>query len=566
MIRKKIIIITPIVLVMLIIVAAYFIIDKSKQPVNAPLEIKNEQQDEKLDKQSRLIGLPDVVNDDKCAALPEGSQKEDCYTRLKYNAIAGVAGNKNIKACLEFSDLIYRNDCLFTLAVKDKNVLHCERIADYRIKENCIGSVAIESRDTDVCDVFKQEPYEYQECIDRVFAFVAGDIEGSVGSTGQMEIDIESCSKVKTLEYAKLCIGNVQKSGKTFSEFDEGLEENKAIVDAYNNFMLYRTSLTEEECQRISLQGARDACVSKAKGDGNKYADFDGDGLIDDRELWFSTDPGKVDTDEDGLNDYQEMMVYHTNPAVKDTDSDGMEDNDEVNEKTDPNIVDTDNDGTPDGKDDDPMTGDSDKDGLEDKYEKLFGTDPNKYDTDGDGVSDGTEILKNITNPLGSGFSQDTDKDGLIDIDEIFYRTNGLKPDSDGDGVSDGEEVKNLTNPLGAGDMDFDEDGLSDKDEERFGTNPSLRDTNDDGVNDSEAIEKSMDATGSDTDKDGLNNYSEINKFGTDPLKSDTDGDGLIDGDEVQKHKTDPLKADTDGDGYSDGDELRAGYNPRGEG
>ncbi len=69
-----------------------------------------------------------------------------------------------------------------------------------------------------------------------------------------------------------------------------------------------------------------------------------------------------------------------------------------------------------------------------------------------------------------------------------------------------------------------------------------------------------------DTDKDGLTDYVEVNLTGTDPQKADTDGDGLSDGEEILRYHTDPLKADTDGDGFSDGNEVKNGYNPIGSG
>lgn len=46
---------------------------------------------------------------------------------------------------------------------------------------------------------------------------------------------------------------------------------------------------------------------------------------------------------------------------------------------------------------------DTDADGLADKLEEGLGTDKNKKDTDGDGVSDYDEVIKNQTNPLGTG-------------------------------------------------------------------------------------------------------------------------------------------------------------------
>lgn len=42
----------------------------------------------------------------------------------------------------------------------------------------------------------------------------------------------------------------------------------------------------------------------------------------------------------------------------------------------------------------------------------------------------------------------------------------------------------------------------------------------------------------------------------------DSDKDGLIDYDEINKYKTDPNKSDTDGDGYNDKEEIANGYSP----
>lgn len=68
-----------------------------------------------------------------------------------------------------------------------------------------------------------------------------------------------------------------------------------------------------------------------------------------------------------------------------------------------------------------------------------------------------------------------------------------------------------------------------------------------------------------DTDKDGLTDAEEIT-VGTNPQKADSDADGLFDYDEVKKFGTDPLNADTDADSYLDGEEILGGYNPKGAG
>src|ERR1700709_2001551 len=99
--------------------------------------------------------------------------------------------------------------------------------------------------------------------------------------------------------------------------------------------------------------------------------DSDGDGIPDDVELAHGLNPndptdGMEDADGDGLSNYQELVVYGTDPRNPDTDGDGIPDGEEV------------------------IAG---KDG--------FVTDPLKADTDGDGIPDGVEVAagSNPTDP-----------------------------------------------------------------------------------------------------------------------------------------------------------------------
>ncbi|MBI9070027.1 MAG: OmpA family protein [Melioribacteraceae bacterium] len=203
--------------------------------------------------------------------------------------------------------------------------------------------------------------------------------------------------------------------------------------------------------------------------------DYDNDGLKNDLEKKLGTDPNKADTDDDGLNDNEEINTYNTDPLNKDTDSDGLEDNDELVEyKTDPTKADTDGDSLTDGDeiniykteptkidtDEDglndnvelnstktnPTKADSDNDGLKDGAEvNTHKTDPLKADTDADGLDDGIEVNKTKTNPL----IQDTDSDGLNDGVEVnAKKTDPNNSDTDGGSVKDGEEVLSGTNPL----------------------------------------------------------------------------------------------------------------------
>ena len=108
-------------------------------------------------------------------------------------------------------------------------------------------------------------------------------------------------------------------------------------------------------------------------GPGSGTGDFDGDGISDiDEYEETRTDPTKVDTDDDGLNDnvetdtgeYVNINNTGTNPRKTDSDNDGLNDGIETNSGifvsendrgTDPNNMDSDGDGVKDGIDIDPL-------------------------------------------------------------------------------------------------------------------------------------------------------------------------------------------------------------------
>ncbi len=182
--------------------------------------------------------------------------------------------------------------------------------------------------------------------------------------------------------------------------------------------------------------------------------DTDTDGLTDYEEVRvYSTSPLKPDTDDDGLGDYFEITKYGTNPLKPDTDEDRLSDADEIMiYNTDPRKPDTDDDMLSDYEEvilyqTNPRNPDTDYDGLDDFAEvKVHETDPLRPDTDDDGIYDFNEVVTYKTNPR----NPDTDNDRLLDYDEIaYYGTNPLNPDTDGDRVDDATEVYvNRTNPV----------------------------------------------------------------------------------------------------------------------
>ncbi len=100
--------------------------------------------------------------------------------------------------------------------------------------------------------------------------------------------------------------------------------------------------------------------------------------------------------------------------------------------------------------------------------------------------------------------------------------------------------------------QDLDRDGLEDYDEVNLlNYNPNSKDSDRDGVPDADE----------DYDGDGLTNRSEA-ELGTSLVLPDTDSDGLNDFEEATVYRTDPLLTDTDEDGAGDFEEIMIGTDP----
>ena len=169
--------------------------------------------------------------------------------------------------------------------------------------------------------------------------------------------------------------------------------------------------------------------------------DTDSDGLFDYDEYYFTgTNPNDGDTDDDGLPDGIEVNTYAelgADPLVFDEDNDGdgwywfqdcADDDNEISPSLNEMLDKKDNDC--DGAvDEDFYTIDSDNDGLSD-YEEYHNitSDHNDEDTDGDGINDGVEVLTKMSSPLI--FNYDNDEDNYYDFEDCNDLDASINPSS----------------------------------------------------------------------------------------------------------------------------------------
>jgi len=292
-----------------------------------------------------------------------------------------------------------------------------------------------------------------------------------------------------------------------------------------------------------------------------------------------------VDTDGDGLTDFDEVNTYFSDATTNDTDGDSMPDGWEVANDPAVQVL------VPDGG------GDFDDDDLVNSNEYVAGTDPANPDTDGDNMPDGWEVLyPNAVNPTNGAdgaidfAGESPSPDGLINSNEYAWMTNPELWDTDGDGVSDKQEVdagSNPTNPASylvsiGGSVTYTgaqtgpvyavlTEGLNTSTAQvtlagisgpyAFANLDTLltysvtafRDSDTNGILDT------WEPSGIYTNNpivQPTNNVTGADVILMDPAALDTDNDGLTDMDEHYIHNSDPLNPDTDGDGMPDGWEF----------
>jgi hypothetical protein len=103
------------------------------------------------------------------------------------------------------------------------------------------------------------------------------------------------------------------------------ISSGSAFAGKLDDVRVYNRALTSEEVRRLHDY---------------EFPDADHDGLSDYEEINLThTNPDKADTENDGLSDYREVRIYGTDPLKPDTDGDGYNDYAEIYAGKKPNDI-----------------------------------------------------------------------------------------------------------------------------------------------------------------------------------------------------------------------------------
>lgn len=137
-------------------------------------------------------------------------------------------------------------------------------------------------------------------------------------------------------------------------DVSEGLEVNWVLPNEENTYkitaILSDERVLEKEIKYIQVISSEDEELETIEMTYELDGDEDGDGLTNEQEYDLGTNILYDDTDGDGINDYEEINVYNTNPLKEDTDGDGILDLNEILLGLNPCDIDSDGDGILDGE------------------------------------------------------------------------------------------------------------------------------------------------------------------------------------------------------------------------
>ncbi len=178
---------------------------------------------------------------------------------------------------------------------------------------SCVSLVAQDTGRLEDCKSLDDE--DKRACRDSVLMVQAKDA-GDLELCDRIESDLikDSCRSSVTDDIARS--GSCSESGVDESVCEDADVVKNAIKNADDSLCDTLSELDKDDC----FIGVYEAT--------QEDSDLDGLSLQEEREL--GTDPSRVDSDNDGLHDGEEVYEYGSDPLSQDTDGDGYSDGEEV--------------------------------------------------------------------------------------------------------------------------------------------------------------------------------------------------------------------------------------------
>lgn len=188
----------------------------------------------------------------------------------------------------------------------------CGKSGSEAAADDCVWQTAAAFGDPEMCGTMNDKDTA-ANCRDGIYMASAQD-----------SLNLDTCGKITNEPVRERCVNSVSRDIAA-EQGCEGTGVDQAYCDDLELTAMILTLQDPADCALFEDESVAERC-HELVGSGDK----DGDGLSADDEDAYGTSDRNADSDGDGLNDVDEVNVWHTDPTLIDSDGDGYGDGDEV--------------------------------------------------------------------------------------------------------------------------------------------------------------------------------------------------------------------------------------------
>lgn len=207
--------------------------------------------------------------------------KNTLFKNSSLNNSNNVAHDKQAEIAKE--KVAYDNYQKNLTVVYAKNIDLCQTLVEDDEINECLDAIAVQANRKDYCERIKNDDKLKTQCLD--------------------SIDFMNISWSKDANLCDTLVDSVLK--------ENCYEEYFSKLDNLSQCDIVKDATRQKHCQDIINKRLKSLAAVQVT-----IKDSDNDGLPDDVEISYGTNPFKTDTDGDGVNDYEEINTYQTNPRV----------------------------------------------------------------------------------------------------------------------------------------------------------------------------------------------------------------------------------------------------------